>query len=699
MTACTVSVTNTFLNELLNLPKKISNRVEKTVRILKEDPKSVQLEPKKLKQYSNNVYRARIGDHRLFYSFGHGWVKLLSVRRRDERTYTGCLPDASLPQQPPQEAPQSAQPQSPTSQAHAPKEAAPPVKTIAAGEVKTALPRQPTPELLAQWQIPQEYWNEICQVSYSEELLELSIPERFLSRILDNLFPRAIDDIQNQAEYRLQDPEDLNRFFEGELSAFLLRLDAEQEKLLQFGHQGPILVKGGPGTGKSTLAVYRVQRLLELGYRPILFATFTNALANYSQQLLEQLLEQPIEQTQVGVSTADSLAYHYYKQAFGRPKLADDADALECLKSILDCITLPAHNAFDRRVREDSLARLGPTHLLEEIEDAIESRGIRSRTEYLALERRGRGQPLKVKTREAIWAVYEQWRDGMDRRRQVRWSQLRRRVCELTTQLEPKPYQAIVVDEAQDLSPAALRFLLHLVPDFRGVYLTADASQSIYQRGFSWKQVHADLNVTGRTLHLKRNYRSTKQIVRACNAILAGTDAGDSLNLQPSPHQGESPTLLLSDDRDREAQAVRDSLLHAAKRYRLPLRGGAVLCPSHQMAKDRAERLTRLGLTAQYISSKQLDLDAPHVKVLTLHAAKGLEFPFVAVVGLNEGQLPRVNTELPSQERSAIVDEQRRLLFVGCSRAMRALIACGSRSQPSEFVTSLAEPDWQQKIL
>ena len=57
MTACTVSVTNTFLNELLNLPKKISNRVEKTVRILKEDPKSVQLEPKKLKQYSEVIYK------------------------------------------------------------------------------------------------------------------------------------------------------------------------------------------------------------------------------------------------------------------------------------------------------------------------------------------------------------------------------------------------------------------------------------------------------------------------------------------------------------------------------------------------------------------------------------------------------------------------------------------------------------------
>ena len=63
-------------------------------------------------------------------------------------------------------------------------------------------------------------------------------------------------------------------------------------------------------------------------------------------------------------------------------------------------------------------------------------------------------------------------------------------------------YQALIIDEAQDLSPAALRFLLALVELPERICLTADAAQSLYQRGFSWRQVDADLNVSGRTLPL-----------------------------------------------------------------------------------------------------------------------------------------------------------------------------------------------------
>ena len=65
-----VSFIDTFLNELLNLPQSVSKRVSKVVKLLEQDPISAGGDAKKLKGYTNNIYRVRIGDYRLFYSFG-----------------------------------------------------------------------------------------------------------------------------------------------------------------------------------------------------------------------------------------------------------------------------------------------------------------------------------------------------------------------------------------------------------------------------------------------------------------------------------------------------------------------------------------------------------------------------------------------------------------------------------------------------
>ena len=57
------------------------------------------------------------------------------------------------------------------------------------------------------------------------------------------------------------------------------------------------------------------------------------------------------------------------------------------------------------------------------------------------------------------------------------------------------------------------------------------------------------------------------------------------------------------------------------------------------------------------------------VRLMTLHAAKGLEFPAVFLAGVKSGMLP-----LESQSRPADREEERRLLFVGMTRAREELI-------------------------
>jgi superfamily I DNA/RNA helicase len=545
---------------------------------------------------------------------------------------------------------------------------------------------------LKQWHIPEEYWSKLLSIQNADALLDLPIPHEFINRILDILFPSFIEELAAQPEYLLKEPEDLNRFVEGNLIEFLLKLDPNQERLKNLESNQPILITGGPGSGKSTLALYRVQKLVELGYQPILFTTYTNTLVKYSEQLLEQLLGKPPKQAGVKVATADSIALRYYAEDYGEPTIATDNQCLGCLQKAIEITEIPANNV------QQILKELGISYLLEEILDVIEARGL-TREEYLVKKRRGRLIRLRRNIREAIWAIYQTWQQRMAANGYITWEQLRRKALEVVTQLPQKPYQAVIIDEAQDLSPVSLRLLIALVPSFQRVFLTADASQSIYQRGFSWKQVHAELQVRVGKI-IKRNYRNTEQIANACAMIRHGTDADEpGIDQKPSAYQGNPPTLLLVDNKKQEIQAIREFFTTAARQFHLPLHSSAVLCRTKELCQEITQRLTQAGMKAEFVDGRMLDINKPYIKVLTLHSAKGLEFPFVVVMGLTEGSLPFIDRNTPLEEEPAAIDEQRRLFYVGCSRAMRALMVCGSRLRPSPFLDSLCPPLWQRQEL
>jgi superfamily I DNA/RNA helicase len=93
--------------------------------------------------------------------------------------------------------------------------------------------------------------------------------------------------------------------------------------------------------------------------------------------------------------------------------------------------------------------------------------------------------------------------------------------------------------------------------------------------------------------------------------------------------------------------------------------------------------------------------DKKGVLLITLHAAKGLEFPHVFLLGLEEGVLPHDRSKL-----EGTLDEERRLLYVGITRAMKTLtmtycrdrMKYGSQSpcHPSSFIKELAE-EWLER--
>lgn len=694
MTVWSLAFTPTFFNETLNIPKAVQKKLDRAVRVLQRDPISADGDAKKLQDYDDKIYRIRLGDYRVFYSIGDGWVKLLSIRKRDGRTYRDKLTDTEPPAVAPPAATDGSEAIDPI--AAAPTPAPPPPEPVASTPTADKpLPAPITADQLEAWRIPAAYRANLLSATSEDQLLQLDLPTAIFNRILDNLYPRDLEEIAAQPEYILPDLDNIERLFEGDLAAFLLKLDPEQQKLCDFGHNGPVLVKGGAGTGKSTLALYRVKTLKARGFQRILFTTYTNALIHYSEQLLAQLLGQPPVEAGVTVATVDNLIVNTYRDRYGNFQLPNAQQMRQGLETAIAQTEMPGANSFARRARRDALTKLGADYLLEELLGVIESNGLDSLEAYQAWPRRGRGLPLQANVRAAIWAVYETWQRELGAN-WVTWEQVRSRAL-AAVRGQPPAFDAIVIDEAQDLSPVALRYLLALVPDFSGLYFTADSSQSLYQRGFSWKQVHEDLNVTGRTVVLKRNYRNTAEIVAACDRIFADSDAADAECRLPEPAaaRGETPQVWVGDDRDRESEILANFFIDAARRHRLPLHGGAVLCPSNALRERYVAALGDRGLQARAVSKDEIDLDAPYIKVLTLYSAKGLEFPFVAVVGLERGRLPYRDAAEPPEEQEPQLNQQRRLFYVGCSRAMRSLLVCGSAAQPSEFLDHLTPPEWQ----
>lgn len=253
----------------------------------------------------------------------------------------------------------------------------------------------------------------------------------------------------------------------------------------------------------------------------------------------------------------------------------------------------------------------------------------------------------------------------------------------------------VIVDEAQDLTPLAIALCVDLCRDPSGLFLTADANQSLYNRSFRWRNVHEQLKVTGRRRILRRNYRSTRQIAHAASELLIDMDGLDAeAEGQEYVHAGTMPAIYGADGTADQARWLASQICAAARELRLPVYGAAVLVPFNSLGETMTALLTRHGLPARFLPSRDVRLEQRCVKVMTLHAAKGIEFPIVAIAHLEADRLPRQTRATDAEDIREHLEHQRRLFYVGCTRAMRHLFATYDRSLPSPFLDLLSDPKW-----
>ena len=674
MTDWVLSTKPAFLNEILTLPPKEEVQIIRKLEYLTRDPTPDAKTKKRLKGFGGSLHRLRAGDFRILYTLDPPHISVLALRRRSDRTYEEDFeaeflggPGAVAKPTPPY-----------TPSSHGGYVDGPAWEPDAGCPLPTPI----TADLLGDLRIPEEFHAALLAAKTEDALLDCEeVPDRWRERVLDAVIGRPIEQIAAQPDLVVAEAEDLLRYKKGELIGFLLRLNPNQEKFVRWAvnAKGPTLLKGGPGTGKSTVALYRVREFLDalrdsgVESPRILFTTYTRALTRFSEQLLVQLLGE--DAARVDVSTADAVAMAIVgrQDPESTVEMANGPEVRAMLDRAVESAVFTG-NALLQAAQRRTIETLDRGYLQEEILGVIEGRQLVSLDDYLGAPRPGRRVPLGKTQREAVWRVREAFRAEQEAAGKHTWESLRAQAADLVAAGESdRTYDAVIVDEVQDLEPSAIRMLVGLCREPNRLFLTADANQSIYGGGFRWADVHEWLRFAGRTGILRANHRSTREIGEAAHDYLRD-GAIDETDARAYVNTGPLPVVRAVESIVDEAKLLARFFRTASRELRLSTGACAVLCPFRKAAERIAAALTEQGLEATAMTGGDLDLERKGVKLLTLKSAKGLEFPIVAVAGFLDGAYPHYRPSLDEAAREEIRGRERRTLYVAMTRAMRALL-------------------------
>lgn len=435
-------------------------------------------------------------------------------------------------------------------------------------------------------------------------------------------------------------------------------------------YAGPVRITGGPGTGKTVVALHRVARLAE-GYgspsRPrILLTTFTTTLARQLESLLRDL---------------------------GGPELLGKVNVLNIDKVAMAVAGLPAGTALlgdDKlRSRWEVLAAAVPNgkwdakFLAGEWTQVVLAQGIETRDAYFAARRTGRGRRVNRADRAEIWTLIEQFQRDLQADEAIGFKQLAAaaaRTAELALD-NRNTYEHIVVDEAQDLHAAHWRLLRALVPPGPDdMFIVGDTHQRIYDNKVTLGSLGIDIR--GRSRKLTLNYRTTRQILATASQLLGGEEY-DDLDGGPEDLAGYRSVLLGPEAELAAYPTVSDELAALAERLRAWREAGinaadiAVVARTTALAERAAAVLEHAGTGAERIEPGKAAPQRDRVHVMTMHRAKGLEYRAVAVIGADNQHMPLPTaladrTADPAQYAQDLRAE-RSLLFVAATRAREAL--------------------------
>ncbi len=475
--------------------------------------------------------------------------------------------------------------------------------------------------------------------------------------------------------------EELKRALDYPWEKWTVFLHPAQQHLIERSYSGPARISGSAGTGKTIVALHRAVFLARRHPKSqILLTTFSQALANSLHLKLDRLVgNEPDVCHRIQSLSIRAIARNLYVEAFGEPNIAKPEDVRSRLISIA--------------AKQPDGDRFSEAFLWSEWKDIVDAWQLDTWEAYRDVQRLGRKTRVGGKQRETLWSIFCELLNTFEQQQQITWNNLFRQVSEHLIESGNFPYDFVIVDEAQDIGIAALRFLAALGrrrPD--SLFFTGDLGQRIFQQPYSWQSL--GVNIRGRSQTLKINYRTSHQIRQQADRLLPAAIADVDGNIEErkntlSVFNGPTPQIKICDDAHSELQSVGTWIADRLTDGLQPDEIGVFVRSSQQIERAIAA-INQAGATPTELSNQAMPAQGC-IAVSTMHVAKGLEFRAVAVMACDDEVLPlqeRIETISDEADLEEVYSTERHLLYVACTRARDYLLITGV-DPASEFLDDL----------
>ncbi len=332
------------------------------------------------------------------------------------------------------------------------------------------------------------------------------------------------------------------------MALVLDELNAAQREAVET-NSGPLLVLAGAGTGKTRVVTHRIARLIAGGSPAdrILAVTFTNKAAAEMQRRVAQLVGRKTQQTP-RVSTFHALCVKILRRhihLLGYPSrfvIYTRGDQESIARRVLRDIRVPS-----TLLRPSDLISYITQWKSKSLMPPVAANQARSDREHLAA------------------AGYRQYVAALAGAGAVDFDDLLLKTEELfrchvaVRREEASRFDHILIDEYQDTNPSQYRIVKTLAAGHRSLCVVGDDDQSIYGwRGADVEHIlrFRDDWPDAKVIRLEMNYRSTSEILKMANQLIAFNKTRYDKRLMAGRHGGTKPRIVQYPDETTEAEAV-----------------------------------------------------------------------------------------------------------------------------------------------